>query len=64
MVLVLASLSLKGAGCMRASRAAAVLKAHAAFLMYVVCVLQVWDRSARHMLDVTETAFRYSPGTF
>jgi hypothetical protein len=29
-----------------------------------VCVMQVWDRSARHMLDIVEIAFRYSPGTF
>jgi hypothetical protein len=27
-------------------------------------VPQVWDRNARHMLDVVDMAYRYSPGTF
>jgi hypothetical protein len=32
--------------------------------LVLACVLQVWARSARHMLDVVDTAFRYSAGTF
>ena len=32
--------------------------------LLLLLLLQVWDCSARHMMDVVDIAFRYAPGTF